>query len=66
VTPCSSTWPSRRASEIWHRFAERREEILAALARAAHILAGADLQPLEGDHPLYAEIKRDLGGEELW
>jgi len=53
-------------SEVWRRFAEQREEILAALARAAHILAGADLQPLEGDHPLYAEIKRDLGGEELW
>jgi hypothetical protein len=53
-------------SEIWQRFAEQREEILTALARAAHILAGADLKPLEGDHPVYAEIKRDLGSEELW
>jgi len=53
-------------AEIWHRFAEQRAEIMSALARAAHILAGEALQPLEGDHPIFAEIKRDLGGEELW
>jgi len=53
-------------SEIWRRFAEQRAEILSALAQAAHILAGEELQPVEGDHPIFAEIKRDLGGEELW
>jgi Mg-chelatase subunit ChlI len=50
-------------SEIWHRFAEQRQEIQAALARAGRILTGEDLKPLEGDHPVYAEIKRDLGSE---
>ncbi len=53
-------------AEIWHRFVEQREQIMSALARAAYILAGEDLQPLEGDHPIFVEIKRDLGGEQLW
>jgi hypothetical protein len=53
-------------AEIWHRFAEQREQIMSALARAAHILGGENLQPLEGDHPLFAEIRRDLGGDQLW
>jgi len=53
-------------AEIWHRFTEQREQIMSALARAAYILAGEDLQPLEGDHPIFVEIKRDLGGEQLW
>ncbi len=56
----------RAISEVWRRFAEQREEIQAALARAARILAGEDASPLEGDHPIYAEIKRDLGSDELW
>jgi len=53
-------------AEIWHRFVEQREQIMGALARAARILAGENLQPLEGDHPIFVEIKRDLGGEQLW
>lgn len=53
-------------AETWHRFAEQREHILNALARAAHILAGEDLPPLEGDHPIFAEIKWDVGGTALW
>ena len=53
-------------AEIWQRFAEQHEQIMSALARAAHILAGEALPPLEGDHPIFAEIKRDLGGTELW
>jgi hypothetical protein len=36
------------------------------LAQAARILGGENLQPLEGDHPIFVEIKRDLGGEQLW
>jgi MoxR-like ATPase len=54
------------AAAVWHRFTEQQEQIMSALARAAHILAGEDLQPLEGDHPLFVEIKRDLGEEQLW
>src|SRR5262245_27510469 len=53
-------------AEIWHRFAEQREQIMSALARAAHILAGETLQPFDGDHPIFVEIKRDLGGDQLW
>ncbi|HJY80571.1 MAG TPA: AAA family ATPase [Candidatus Binatia bacterium] len=53
-------------ADIWHRFSEQREQILGALAQAARILAGADLRPLEGDHPIFVEIKRDLGGDQLW
>ncbi len=53
-------------ADIWHRFSEQREQILGALAQAARILAGEDLQALEGDHPIFVEIKRDLGGDQLW
>jgi AAA lid domain len=53
-------------SEIWQRFAEQRERVESALAQAARILAGEDLKPVDGDHPLFAEIKRDLGSEQLW
>ncbi|MBI4641042.1 MAG: AAA family ATPase [Candidatus Tectomicrobia bacterium] len=53
-------------SEIFRRFHEQQEEVMQALAIAAHILEGADLKPMDGDHPIYVEIKRDLGSDERW
>lgn len=53
-------------AESWRRFAEQREDIVGALALAARILAGEDLTPTDGDHPIFAEIKRDLGIETAW
>lgn len=53
-------------TESWRRFAEQREDIMGALAVAARILAGEDLQPGQGDHPIFAEIQRDLGIETAW
>ena len=53
-------------AESWRRFAEQREDIMGALAVAARILAGEDVQPSQGDHPIFAEIQRDLGIESAW
>jgi hypothetical protein len=38
--------------------------MLASLSTAARLLDGADLPPPQGDHPLYSEIRRDLGLEQ--
>ena len=54
------------AADSWRRFAEQREDIMAALAVAARILAGEDVAPSQGDHPIFAEIQRDLGIETAW
>jgi MoxR-like ATPase len=50
-------------AEVFRRFHEQRHEMMQALSTAAHILAGEDSDPPQGDHPLYAEIRRDLGLE---
>jgi hypothetical protein len=49
--------------EIFRRFHEQRHEVMQALSTAAHIMDDADLIPPMGDHPLYADIQRDLGLE---
>jgi len=48
---------------IFQRFHEQRHEVMQALNTAARVLDGEDCQPPAGDHPLYAEIRRDLGLE---
>jgi MoxR-like ATPase len=48
---------------VFRRFCEQRHEILHALNTAARVLDGEDLSPPQGDHPLYVEIRRDLGLE---
>ena len=53
-------------AESWRRFAEQRDDIMGALAIAARILAGEDVAPSQGDHPIFAEIQRDLGIEPAW
>ena len=45
---------------VFRRFHEQRHEIMAALHTASRLLDGEELPPPQGDHPLYAEIRRDL------
>jgi hypothetical protein len=45
---------------VFRRFDEQRHDILAALHSAARLMDGEDLPLPQGDHPLYAEIRRDL------
>jgi MoxR-like ATPase len=46
--------------EAYRRYNEQSHHIKNALAVAYHRLEGKDLVPIEGDHPIYMEIKRDL------
>jgi hypothetical protein len=64
--PLSLHLAKQAVAESWRRFVEQREEIMNALATAARIMAGEKLTPLAGDHPIFAEIRRDLGDDELW
>jgi len=48
--------------KVLERYGEQRESIKEALAVAYDISQGKQIAPLEGDHPIYWEIKRDLGG----
>jgi MoxR-like ATPase len=50
-------------ASVLQRFHEQRHDILASLGTAARVLDGEDLQLPQGDHPLYSEIRRDLGLE---
>jgi MoxR-like ATPase len=45
---------------VFRRFDEQRHDILAALHSAARLMDGEDFPLPQGDHPLYAEIRRDL------
>jgi len=48
-------------NEAYRRYNEQSHHIKNALAVAYHCLEGKkDLVPIEGDHPIYMEIKRDL------
>jgi hypothetical protein len=46
--------------EILRRYDEQRDRVKEALGVGFRILAGEDLEPMEGDHPVYVEIKKDL------
>lgn len=50
-------------SLVLQRFHEQRHDLLANLGTAARILDGEALAFPQGDHPLYSEIRRDLGLE---
>jgi MoxR-like ATPase len=47
--------------EIFKRYSEQREYLLEALAAGYQAFAGEDINLLEGDHPIYEEIKKDTG-----
>lgn len=46
---------------VSQRYREQSEHLKDALSVGSKIFQGESLEPLEGDHPLYAEIKKDLG-----
>lgn len=48
---------------VFRRFHEQRHTMMQALHTAARVLDGEELSPPQGDHPLYVEIRRDLGLE---
>ncbi|UCG12110.1 MAG: AAA family ATPase [Deltaproteobacteria bacterium] len=50
-------------NEVYQRYSEQDEHVKAALARAYRIFQGEPLEPLSGDHPIYAEIVKDLNLE---
>jgi MoxR-like ATPase len=45
---------------ISQRYREQSDHIKDALAAGSKIFQGEELEPVEGDHPLYQEIKKDL------
>jgi len=51
--------------EMHRRYIEQASHIKSALAAASRIVEGEPLEPNQGDHPLYWEIRRDLGEEVL-
>jgi MoxR-like ATPase len=51
--------------EMHRRYIEQASHIKSALAAASRIVEGEPLEPSQGDHPLYWEIRRDLGEEVL-
>jgi hypothetical protein len=49
--------------EMHRRYIEQAPQIKSALAVACRMAEGEPLEPGQGDHPLYWEIRRDLGEE---
>jgi hypothetical protein len=45
---------------VAQRYREQNEYLKDALAAGSKIFQGGSLEPLEGDHPLYVEIKKDI------
>lgn len=45
---------------VSQRYREQNEHLKDALAIGSKIFQGESLEPLEGDHPLYMEIKKDI------
>ena len=48
---------------VSQRYREQSEHLKDALAVGSRIFQGESLEPLEGDHPLYAEIKKDVNSK---
>ena len=46
---------------VSQRYREQSEHLKDALAVGSRIFQGEALEPLDGDHPIYAEIKKDIG-----
>jgi len=45
---------------ISHRYREQSEHLKDALAVGSKIFQGEELEPIEGDHPIYLEVKKDI------
>ena len=50
--------------EVFQRYNEQREYLLEALSLACRAFAGEEITPLDGDHPIYEEIKKDIGAQD--
>jgi hypothetical protein len=50
---------------VSQRYREQSEHLKDALAIGSKIFQGESLEVLEGDHPLYAEIKKDIDARHL-
>jgi hypothetical protein len=48
------------AKTVAQRYREQSDHLKDALAVASRIFQGEALEPLEGDHPVYAEIRKDI------
>jgi MoxR-like ATPase len=49
---------------VSQRYREQSDHLKDAFAVASRICQGEDLEPLDGDHPIYWEIKKDLESRE--
>ncbi|MEJ5376221.1 MAG: AAA family ATPase [bacterium] len=49
--------------DMHRRYMEQGPQIKNALAVACQVAEGAAMEPVQGDHPLFWEIRRDLGEE---
>ncbi|MBW1982573.1 MAG: AAA family ATPase [Deltaproteobacteria bacterium] len=50
--------------EVYQRYTEQADHVKEALARAYQVFQGNKVEPLSGDHPIYAEIRKDLYWED--
>ena len=50
--------------EIFQRYNEQREYFLDALSLACGAFLGEEATPLDGDHPIYEEIKKDVDAKD--
>lgn len=55
----------KAVDDMHRRYTEQAPRIKDALAVAFRISEGEDLEPVEGDHPIYWEIRKDLGKETI-
>jgi MoxR-like ATPase len=51
--------------EMHRRYMEQGPQVKNALAVASRIAEGEKMEPIHGDHPIYWEIRKDLGEEVL-
>jgi hypothetical protein len=49
--------------DMHRRYMEQGSQVKNALAVACRIMDGEPMEPIQGDHPLYWEIRKDLGEE---
>jgi MoxR-like ATPase len=49
---------------VFNRYGEQNEHLKNALAVGYRVFNGEALEPVDGDHPVYFEIKKDLGVED--
>jgi hypothetical protein len=49
---------------VFNRYGEQNEHLKRALAVGYRVFNGEALEPVDGDHPVYFEIKNDLGVED--